>query len=151
MIKNPFSINWGSLGENIARGIANGLRGAAGAIARAAMNAAKAALNAAKSFLGIHSPSTVFRDQVGKYMALGMGEGFEDNIPTKEMGASIDKAVRKVELSVSGGKSERVDVQKATGKKDDGDDSGTPIVINNTFEVDGKPLVTKIGRASSRK
>ena len=150
-IKNPFSINWGSIGENIARGIANGLRGAAGAIARAAMNAAKAALNAAKSFLGIHSPSTVFRDQVGKYMALGMGEGFEDNIPTKEMGESIDKAVRKVELSVSGGKSERVDVQKATGKKDDGDDSGTPIVINNTFEVDGKPLVTKTTKAVIKK
>lgn len=150
-IKNPFSINWGSIGENIARGIANGLRGAAGAIARAAMNAAKAALNAAKSFLGIHSPSTVFRNQVGKYMALGMGEGFEDNIPTKEMGASIDKAVRKVELSVSGGKSERVDVQKATGKKDDGDDSGTPIVINNTFEVDGKPLVTKTTKAVIKK
>ena len=150
-IKNPFSINWGSIGENIARGIANGLRGAAGAIARAAMSAAKAALNAAKSFLGIHSPSTVFRDQVGKYMALGMGEGFEDNIPTEEMGASIDKAVRKVELSVSGGKSERVDVQKATGKKDGGDDSGTPIVINNTFEVDGKPLVTKTTKAVIKK
>ena len=84
-------------------------------------------------------------------MALGMGEGLEDNIPTKEMGASIDKAVRKVELSVSGGKSERVDVQKATGKKDAGDNSGTPIVINNTFEVDGKPLVTKTTKAVIKK
>lgn len=150
-IKNPFSINWGSIGENIARGIANGLRGGAQAIVNAAKNAARAALNAAKNFLGIHSPSTVFRDQVGKYMALGMGKGFEDNLPTKDMGASIDKAVRKVELSVSGGRSERVDVEKATGKKKDGDDSETPIVINNTFEVDGKPLVTKTTKAVIKK
>lgn len=30
-----------------------------------------------KSVLGIHSPSTVFRDQIGKNMALGVGVGFE--------------------------------------------------------------------------
>ncbi len=150
-IKNPFSINWGSLGENIARGIANGLKGGAQAIVNAAKSAARSALNAAKRFLGIHSPSTVFRDQVGKYMALGMGEGFEDNLPTREMEASIDRAVRKVELSVSGGRSERVDVEKATGKKHSDDDPATPIVINNTFEVDGKPLVTKTTKAVIKK
>lgn len=31
-------------------------------------------------FFGIHSPSTVFRDEVGKNLALGIGEGFTDNI-----------------------------------------------------------------------
>lgn len=66
-------------------GIANGLKGAAGAIVEAAKGAAESALNAAKNFLGIHSPSRVFRDQVGKMMALGMGIGFERNIPVKSM------------------------------------------------------------------
>ena len=32
------------------------------------------------SALGIHSPSTLFRDKVGKNIAIGVGEGFEDNI-----------------------------------------------------------------------
>ena len=39
----------------------------------AAKSAAKSALNAAKSFLGIHSPSKVFQDEVGKYMASWYG------------------------------------------------------------------------------
>ena len=39
----------------------------------AAKSAAKKALNAAKDFLGINSPSKVFRDQVGRFMAEGLG------------------------------------------------------------------------------
>ena len=33
-----------------------------------------------KSLFGIHSPSTVFRDEVGKNLALGLGEGFSDTM-----------------------------------------------------------------------
>lgn len=96
-IKSAFtSINWGSIGSNIVSGIARGLTSAAGAIVTAAKNAAKKALDSAKSFLGIHSPSTVFRDQVGKYMALGMGVGFEKNIPVEDMKDSISDSVEKM-------------------------------------------------------
>ena len=93
-IKNAFtSINWGEVGSNIIKGIANGLKNAGGAIVEAAKNAAKSALNAAKDFLGIHSPSRVFRDQVGKMMALGMGIGFDKNVPIKSMNASLKTAI----------------------------------------------------------
>ncbi len=93
-IKNAFtSINWGEVGSNIIKGIANGLKNAGGAIVEAAKNAAKSALNAAKDFLGIHSPSRVFRDQVGKMMALGMGIGFDKNVPIKSMNASLKTAL----------------------------------------------------------
>ena len=34
-----------------------------------------------KSAFGIHSPSTVMRDSVGKYLAEGVGEGFMDELP----------------------------------------------------------------------
>lgn len=93
-IKNAFtSINWGEVGSNIIKGIANGLKNAGGAIVEAAKSAAKSALNAAKDFLDIHSPSRVFRDQVGKMMALGMGIGFDKNVPIKSMNASLKTAL----------------------------------------------------------
>lgn len=93
-IKNAFtSIDWGTVGSNIIKGIASGLKSAGGAIVEAAKNAAKSALNAAKDFLGIHSPSRVFRDQVGKMMALGMGIGFDKNVPIKSMNASLKTAL----------------------------------------------------------
>ena len=37
-------------------------------------------LNGIKSIFGIHSPSRVFRDQIGKNLALGLGEGFEEGM-----------------------------------------------------------------------
>lgn len=86
-------INWSSIGKNVITGIANGLKASAGAIVNAAKDAARKALDAAKDFLGIHSPSTVFRDQVGKYMALGIGVGFKRYIPENEMGLAIKKTV----------------------------------------------------------
>ena len=93
-IKNAFtSIDWGTVGSNIIKGIASGLKSAGGAIVEAAKNAAKSALNAAKDFLGIHSPSRVFRDQVGKMMALGMGIGFDKNVPIKSKNASLKTAL----------------------------------------------------------
>lgn len=100
-IKNAFtSVNWGSVGMNIIKGIASGLTGAASAIVEAAKSAANKALDAAKSALGIHSPSRVFRDQVGKMMALGMGIGFEKNIPIKSMNVGVQRAVSGLQKSV---------------------------------------------------
>lgn len=107
-IKNAFtSVNWGSVGMNIVKGIASGLTNAARSLADAAANAASNALDWVKSKLGIHSPSRVFRDQVGKMMALGMGIGFEKNIPIRSMSAGVQKAVsglqRSVNIAMSGG------------------------------------------------
>lgn len=82
-------IDWGEVGRGIIDGIINGFKNAAGRIATAAKEAAQSALEAAKNFLGIHSPSTVFRDQVGAMMAEGMAEGFEDNVPTAEIRHSL--------------------------------------------------------------
>lgn len=101
-IKNAFtSINWGSIGSNIISGIANGIAGAIGGLVDAAVNAAKSAFNAAKDFLGINSPSRLFRDEVGKYMALGMGVGFEKNVPTGDMTQSISGAIGQMQRKVS--------------------------------------------------
>ena len=33
-----------------------------------------------KSFFGIHSPSTLFKEEIGKNLALGVGEGFSDTM-----------------------------------------------------------------------
>ena len=101
-IKDSFSqYDWGAIGSNIIDGIKNGISSAAGRIADAAKEAARKALDAAKDFLGIHSPSTVFRDQIGKYMALGMAEGFEDNIPVDDMQNSLDGMVNSLDSMVN--------------------------------------------------
>lgn len=76
------SINWFDLGANIIRGIVNGISSNVGAIIDAARNAAKRAFEAAKNFLGIESPSKLFRNQVGSMIARGLAIGLEDETPT---------------------------------------------------------------------
>jgi len=44
-----------------------------------------------KNFFGIHSPSTLFRDQIGKNLALGIGEGFDDEM--KNVARSMENAI----------------------------------------------------------
>ena len=81
-IKNAFTgVNWGGVGMNIIRGIAGGVASAAGELVNAAVNAAKNALDWVKSKLGIHSPSRVFRDQVGVMIGRGAAIGVERSAP----------------------------------------------------------------------
>lgn len=78
-IKDTFgSIDWISLGVDIITGIIAGIGNSVGALADAVKNAAKKALDGAKKFLGIASPSKVFRDQVGQMIDLGLAEGIEE-------------------------------------------------------------------------
>ena len=93
--------DWGSIGLNIIKGIASGITGAIGTIVDAAKNAAKNAYDAACDFLGINSPSRLFRDKVGKYMALGMGIGFEKNIPETDMQKQLGKTVNKLKAGAN--------------------------------------------------
>lgn len=80
-IKNVFTTtNWSGIGKAIVDGIAKGIANGAKVIVDAAMKAAKAALQAVQGFLGIHSPSTVFEQQVGFQMAAGTAAGWETGL-----------------------------------------------------------------------
>lgn len=65
------------IGTYIVEGIKSGITGAIGGLVSTAANMAKSALGAAKHALGIHSPSRVFRDEVGRYITQGIGVGME--------------------------------------------------------------------------
>lgn len=67
-------------GRNIIMGLVNGIKNAIGSAVSAAKNAAANVVDAAKTALGIHSPSRVFRDEVGKMIPAGLGKGVEANM-----------------------------------------------------------------------
>ena len=97
-IKSFFATaDWGEIGRNIITGIANGIKSAAGLIANAAKGAAQGALNAAKNFLDSHSPSGVFRRQIGQSIGAGIALGIKDLAPT------INAQIRAVTAPVTTG------------------------------------------------
>lgn len=76
--------DWLELGSQIINGVVDGITEGLGKIVEAAKNAAQKALNAAKEFLGIESPSRVFRNQVGAMIGKGMALGITDGAPLVE-------------------------------------------------------------------
>nr|DAP37267.1 MAG TPA: tail tape measure protein [Caudoviricetes sp.] len=103
IINKVKSINLVDIGKQLIEGLANGIKGAAGKVADAAKNAAKDAFNAAKSFLGIHSPSRLMRDEIGKYIPAGIAEGINGNaksITFDKANARIMQEARSTQLTM---------------------------------------------------
>lgn len=96
-IKNGFSNlpgNMLNIGKNIVQGLWNGIGNTAQWLFNKIKSFKDAVLNKFKSFFGINSPSTLFRDEVGIFMAQGIGEGFTDEM------SSVSKQMNKALATV---------------------------------------------------
>lgn len=69
-----------SIGTNLIQGLWNGISNMSGWIISKIGGFSQSVLTSIKRFFGINSPSTVFRDEVGKNLALGVGEGFSNTM-----------------------------------------------------------------------
>lgn len=68
------------VGLNLVKGLWNGINNAKDWLFNKIKGFKDAVLNKFKSFFGIQSPSTLFRDEIGENLALGIGEGFTDEM-----------------------------------------------------------------------
>ena len=93
----------GDLGKSILEGLWNGISNVKNWLVDKIKGLGDVLIDAIKSVLGIHSPSTVFRDEVGKNMALGIGKGFDKNIASvyKKMKTSVDFETQKLSSNLS--------------------------------------------------
>lgn len=80
-IWNAFtSVNWGEIGSNILKGIGTGIKGAITGMVEVGIQACKTLKDSVKNFFGIHSPSHVMRDEVGKMLTAGIGVGITQGL-----------------------------------------------------------------------
>lgn len=91
-----------SIGKDIVRGLWNGISDMTGWVIDKIQGFGESILGGIKDFFGIHSPSRVMRDEVGKYMAQGVGIGFERNTPIRQMTAGMKKAIGKMQTAAIG-------------------------------------------------
>lgn len=78
------SIDWGSVGKQAIEGIIAGFWKMANAVAVALVEIMRAAVQAIMGFLGIQSPSRLFRDEIGENIMKGWMEGIRLNAPKLE-------------------------------------------------------------------
>lgn len=70
------------IGDALAAGVARGIQNGQKKVADTLTQMVGEALNTTKQKYGIHSPSRVFADEVGKYLPLGVAAGFKESMPT---------------------------------------------------------------------
>ena len=126
--------NWGELGKNVIKGILDGFGKVNQYLNKKVQEFKDKITEKFKSIFGIHSPSTLMRDEIGVYLAQGIGKGFENEIDKvyKSMQNAIDLEQSKLQASVE------------TGSVFNTLQNSTPVAIdiNADVEMDG----TKVGR-----
>ncbi|UTY39379.1 hypothetical protein NMU03_00665 [Allocoprobacillus halotolerans] len=70
-----------NIGKNLIKGLWNGINDMVGWIGNKIKSFGKGVLDGIKDFFGIHSPSKVLADEVGKFMPMGIEVGFADQLP----------------------------------------------------------------------
>ena len=68
-----------SIGSQIISGLVNGITGSIGRVASAILGGVNDAIAKVKNMLGIHSPSRLFRDQIGRNIGLGLAQGISNS------------------------------------------------------------------------
>lgn len=140
-----------SVGYNIVTGVWNGICNAAGWFRRQVQSFFSGIVDGVKNALGIHSPSRVFQDEIGKYMAQGAGVGFTNELGNveedinKSLG-TLTKNVAKItpitEVKQSAkvvALNNRVDTTQFT----DNSEKTVIVEITNITELDGKEIARK--------
>lgn len=133
------------VGKNLVQGLWNGINSAKDWVLDKIKGFGKAILDGIKSFFGIKSPSRLMRDEVGKYVAEGIGVGFED-----ELGNVYDDMQKAIDLET-----EKMNASVQTGNVYNKVMNTTPVQVNgnytSTLEVDGEVLATVVNDVNDKK
>lgn len=140
------------VGTNIVHGLWNGITGAGDWIKNKVSEFAKGILDGMKSALGIHSPSRLFRDEVGKYIALGVGEGFENNISKvyKQMKSAVDFETQKLNANLTASSVINVQRNSSIQSRLESIDNNREIVVKAETNLDGKVLTSTVNRVNAK-
>ncbi len=91
------------IGKNLIQGLWNGIGNAASWLWSKISGFCSGIVDKIKGFFGIHSPSKLFNQEIGKFLALGLGEGFDDNLGKvyRQMQSAVDFETQKLSANLS--------------------------------------------------
>jgi len=140
------------IGKNLVQGLWNGINDAKNWILDKIKGFGQSILNGIKSFFGIHSPSTLFRDEIGENLGLGIGEGFEDSLSTvyKDMQRAVDYENAKLTSNLTSSHLLELTNEDNRQARLESIDSNKEIVVNSKLEVSDKVLATAVNRVNAR-
>lgn len=154
-----------NIGRNIVEGIWNGIKNAGNWIKQKVGEFAKGILDGMKEALGIHSPSKLFRDEIGKFIPQGVAVGIETDTDSAikaidkmngEIMSEMNKAIVTEKDSINANakiKSNNnimniINANLKTGIQSI--ENNKEIVVNAVTNLDGKVLTNTVNRVNAK-
>lgn len=103
IVDTIMEVDWLQLGLDILEGIGKGITNGVSNLINALWGAVDEAISWVKEKLHIGSPSKLMADLIGKNMALGIGIGFEDNMPEMDMANAVLNTTGSMEAAAQSG------------------------------------------------
>ena len=128
-----------SIGKNLVSGLWNGINDKLSWLKSKISGFASSVLDGIKDFFGINSPSTVMRDEVGKWLPAGLAEGVTRNTrtATRAMADMARDALGAANTEMSGGLRSLVNTSGTTA---DGSRTGSTTYVFNQYNNSPKAL-----------
>lgn len=141
-----------NIGKNMVQGLWNGINNAKDWVIGKIKGFGDSILNGIKSFFGIHSPSTVFRDEIGENLGLGMGEGFEESLNSvyKDMQKAVEHENAKLTSNLTSNHQIQVSNEDSRQARLASIDDNKEIIVNTTTNLDSKVLAKATNKVNAR-
>lgn len=134
-ITSPFENGFSALydiGSNLIEGLWNGISDMTGWIVDKVRGFGSTVLDGIKDFFGIHSPSRVMKDQVGRYIAEGVGVGFTENDPMQQITSDLTNGYNTLQAKLNS------DMQADMNRSYQAISEGSDVNVNVVLEGDAK-------------
>lgn len=141
------------IGKNIVSGIWSGISNMASWLWNKISGWCSDIFNSIKNFFGIHSPSKLFADKVGKMLGLGVGEGFDDSLSSvyKDMERAINHENDKLTSNLTNNQLIRTQLEDNRQITLQSIDDNKEIVVNSITKLDSKVIARETNKVNARR
>ena len=141
------------IGKNLVQGLWNGITSAGNWLKEQISNFANGIVEGFKNTFGIHSPSLLMNKEVGRYVALGLGEGFTDNIKSvyAKMKNAVDFENQKLSANVTSSQIVKTQIEDNRQTTLKSIDDNKEIVVNSTTKLDSKVIARETNKVNARR
>lgn len=140
------------IGKNLVQGLWNGITSAGNWLKNKISSFAGGIINGFKSTFGIHSPSRVMNKEIGRYLALGLGEGFNDNIKNvySKMKSAVDFETQKLSANLTSNQITKTQIEDNRQATLSSIDNNKEITVNTTTRLDSKVIARETNKVNAR-
>ncbi|WP_338631699.1 phage tail tape measure protein [Clostridium baratii] len=130
------------IGKDIVRGLWNGIKGMGSWLWGCITDFGSGIVDGFKSVLGIHSPSRVLRDEVGKYMAQGISVGFTNEMD--DVNLDIKQSLNRTINTQLKPTIDNADIEKINARLNNNTKNEIIVLVENQTVVDGEVIESKV-------